>query len=42
MNYKRVFFKGFFIIYYFLMINISEVNFYLIIVIINVILLFIN
>ncbi len=35
MNYKRAFLKGSFIIHYFSMTNISEVNFYLTIVIIN-------
>ncbi len=35
MNYKRAFLKDSFIIHYFSMTNISEVNFYLTIVIIN-------
>lgn len=42
MNYKKVFLKGSFIIHYFSMTNISEVNFYLTIVIINAVLPLIN
>lgn len=42
MNYKRAFLKGSFIIHYFSMTNISEVNFYLTIVIINAVLPLIN
>lgn len=38
MNYKKAFLKGSFIIHYFSMTNISEVNFYLTIVIINAVL----
>lgn len=42
MNYKRAFLKGSFIIHYFSMTNISEVNFYLTIVLINAVLPLIN
>ncbi len=42
MNYKKAFLKGSFIIHYFSMTNISEVNFYLTIVIINAVLPLIN
>ncbi len=42
MNYKRAFLKGSFIIHYFSMTNISDVNFYLTIVIINAVLPLIN